>query len=132
MDMLSRLEWAFRGPLDARKGTPPRDLAETEVGRHWQSWWSDGRWDRWIENVVPVLGCGPRAQGLLQIRLFFFLVRGWLAARDFGLPSFFGLFCVAMDSFTADFWARCLHDNTSPSFYLLVCRSISSAVGWVR
>ena len=114
MDMLSRLERAFRGPLDARKGTSLREPAETDVGRSWQSWWNDGRWDRWIENVVPALCCGPRARGLLEIHLLLFLVRGLLAARDFGLPNFLGLFCVAMDSFTTEFRACFLHDSTSP------------------
>ena len=69
--------------------------------------------------MVPVLGCGPRARGLLEIRLLLFLVRGWLAARDFGLPNFLGLFCVAMDSFTAELWACFLHDGNSPKLLLV-------------
>ena len=38
MDMLSRLEQAFTGPLDARKGKSPEEQAETEVGMIWLSW----------------------------------------------------------------------------------------------
>ena len=111
--MLSKLERTFGGPLDARKATPFQELAETDVGRSWQSW------VRWIENVVPVLGCGPRARGLLEIRLLLFLVRGWLPARDFGLPNFLGLFCVAIDSFTVEVWACFLHDSTGPRLLLV-------------
>ena len=64
--------------------------------------------------MVPALGCGPRVWGLREIYLLLFLMRGWLAARDFDRPNFFGLFCVAMDSFITEFWARFLHDSTSP------------------
>ena len=73
--------------------------------------------------MVPALICGFRVRGLLEIRLLLFWVRGWLAARDFGLPNFLGLFCVAMDSFTTELWACFLHDSTSPKL-LLVCLSV--------
>ena len=64
--------------------------------------------------MVLVLGCGPRARGLLEIRLLLFFVRSWLAASDFGFPNFWDLFCVAMDSFTAELLTYFLHDITGP------------------
>ena len=42
-DMPSSLERVFGGPLDANKGTSPREPAETDLARSWQSWWNDGR-----------------------------------------------------------------------------------------
>ena len=72
-----------------------------------------------MENVVPLLGCGPRASGLLEICLLLFVVRGWLAERDFGIPNVLGLLCVAMDSFIAEFWAFFLHNNTSPKLLIV-------------
>ena len=55
---------------------------------------------------------------MLEIRFWVFLV-SWLAARDFGVPNFLGLFCVAMDSFTTEFWACFLHDSTNPKLLLV-------------
>ena len=43
---------------------------------------------------------------------------GWLHAI-LVFPIFLGLFCRAMDSFTTEFWACFLHDNTSPKPFLV-------------
>ena len=90
-----------------------------EMGSNWQTWWNDGRRDLWLEKVVSLFSRGPGVRGLLDVRLLLFVVRGWLAARDFGIPNFLGLICVAMDSFTAKFWACFLRDNTSPKLPLV-------------
>ena len=119
MDVLSRPERAFGSPLDARDGTPAEELAETEVGKSWQSWCNDGRSDRWLENVVPLLGRRPGTRALLEISLLLLVVRGWRAIRDFGMSHFRQLICAAMDSVTAEFAACFLHDSPSPKLLLV-------------
>ena len=48
--MLSRR--VFGSLLDATTRVSPEEMLETEVGRIWQSWWTDGHWGGWMENVV--------------------------------------------------------------------------------
>ena len=84
-------------------------------------------------HLVQTLGCGPRIRGLLEIRLLLFVVRGLLGARDFHLPNLLGLFCKAIDSFTADFWACFLHGSTGPKLLLvgLTVHILSRGLGLV-
>ena len=69
-----------------------------------------------VQNTCPRL---KLVRDLLETRLLLFLARGWLAARDFAVSKFLGLFGEAMDSFKPEYWPCVLHDSTSPKLLLV-------------